>query len=191
MKKAEISLQTKMRLAASLKKFMQKKSFEKITVSEILEDCDIARPTFYYHFKDIYDLLEWTFENEVLDLLMQSKNLSTWKDGLLLSLNYIIENKKFCLCAYNSLDWRVFDRMLSRIAVPVVKSFIEEIGKDIPAKPEHIDFLADFYTSALACIYAKWLSTGMKQTPDEIVELIYIAIFDNIAPALERSAGSY
>ena len=59
MKQDEKSLSTKRALAASLKKLMEKKPLSKITVSEIISDCNVNRKTFYYHFQDIYDLLKW------------------------------------------------------------------------------------------------------------------------------------
>ena len=51
---------TKRALEASLKKLLTKKPLDKITITDITEDCGINRMTFYYHFKDIYDLVEDT-----------------------------------------------------------------------------------------------------------------------------------
>ena len=48
---------TKRALEASLKKLLTKKPLDKITITDITEDCGINRMTFYYHFKDIYDLV--------------------------------------------------------------------------------------------------------------------------------------
>ena len=53
---------TKRALEASLKKMLLKKPVTKITISDITEDCGVNRATFYYHFKDIYDLIEWSCE---------------------------------------------------------------------------------------------------------------------------------
>ncbi|MDK2961900.1 MAG: hypothetical protein PWP20_1026 [Eubacteriaceae bacterium] len=50
---------TKRALEASLKNLLLKKPLDKITISDIANDCGISRMTFYYHFKDIYDLVEW------------------------------------------------------------------------------------------------------------------------------------
>ena len=55
MKKADISRETRKALAQSLKKFMAQKPFDKITVRELLEDCDVSRPTFYYHYEDTHN----------------------------------------------------------------------------------------------------------------------------------------
>ena len=51
---------TKRALEASLKHLLLQKPLNKITINDIAEDCGINRMTFYYHFKDIYDLVEWT-----------------------------------------------------------------------------------------------------------------------------------
>ena len=50
---------TKLALEAALKKELLTKSLDKITINELAEDCGISRMAFYYHFKDIYDLVEW------------------------------------------------------------------------------------------------------------------------------------
>ena len=57
---------TKRAMAQSLKKFLRKKDLDKITINDITSDCGVNRQTFYYHFKDIYDLLEWIYKNEVI-----------------------------------------------------------------------------------------------------------------------------
>ena len=49
---------TKKALAASLKKLLEQKTLDKITVVDLAEDCGVNRQTFYYHFQDIYDLVE-------------------------------------------------------------------------------------------------------------------------------------
>ena len=50
------SYATKQALANALKQLLQKKQITKITINDITETCGISRMTFYYHFKDIYDL---------------------------------------------------------------------------------------------------------------------------------------
>ena len=52
---------TKNALAASMKKMMRRRPFEKISVSDICMDCGINRKSFYYHFRDKYDLVNWIF----------------------------------------------------------------------------------------------------------------------------------
>ena len=51
---------TKQALEASLKRMLLQKPLDKITIRDITEDCGVSRMAFYYHFKDIYDLVEWS-----------------------------------------------------------------------------------------------------------------------------------
>ncbi|MDD3214903.1 MAG: TetR family transcriptional regulator, partial [Eubacteriales bacterium] len=60
---------TKRALGASLKTLMQTKPFHKISVGEICEHCGMHRKSFYYHFQDKYDLLNWVFYSEFMQLL--------------------------------------------------------------------------------------------------------------------------
>ena len=60
---------TKKVIAASLKRLLEQKPLTKITVTDIARDCHISRHTFYYHFRDVYDLMEWICRVEVERLL--------------------------------------------------------------------------------------------------------------------------
>ena len=57
-----MSQTTKEALAESLKKLMNTTALAKITINDIVKDCGVNRRTFYYHFQDIYALLEWIFK---------------------------------------------------------------------------------------------------------------------------------
>lgn len=85
---------TKMALANSLKALMQEKSFHKISINDICNGCNMNRKSFYYHFKDKYDLLNWIFDTEFREFAIRSSCLETW--DLMLSLcYYLYENRKF------------------------------------------------------------------------------------------------
>ena len=64
MKRGEpMPLSTKRALSRSLKRQLSTRTLDKITVKDIVEDCGVNRQTFYYYFRDIYDLLEWNFQD--------------------------------------------------------------------------------------------------------------------------------
>ena len=70
---------TKKALAGSLKKLSLEKPLDKITVTDIAEDCQVNRQTFYYHFQDIYDLVEWIYTSEVAVALGDKRTYDTWE----------------------------------------------------------------------------------------------------------------
>ena len=189
MKKEEISNMTKKKLSDALKVQMQKKPFHKITVRELLELSNVTRPTFYYHFEDIYDLMQWMFNTELLDLLKRSEDCSTWDEGLLLMLKYIEQNRNICLCAYNSVGTEVLQRMFRESANALMKKFIDSFLIDIPALPEHVEFISQFYTAALSSTALQWMLSPQNRTPDDMIKLLDITLHGNVEAALRRSAA--
>ena len=74
---------TKQALEESLKHMLLKKPLDKITIRDITEDCGISRMAFYYHFQDIYDLVEWACIEDASKALQGKKTYETWQEGLL------------------------------------------------------------------------------------------------------------
>lgn len=188
LEKAEITQATKQKIALSLKRFMEKKSFEKITVKDILEDCNITRPTFYYHFEDMYDLLRWTFETEAVELLRASENCVDWDDGILLLLEYVHKHHQICLCAYKSVGRDLLKKMFYDSSNGIMRRFVDNLLTDIPAKQEHIEFICGFYTQAFTSCLITWMLDGEPNSPEEMIKLLDITMHGNVAAALKRSA---
>lgn len=72
---------TKIWIADTMKKLMAKKPLDKIRVTEICREAEIERPTFYYHFKDKYDLVTWiffhnAFETDVISVESAAKSMN-------------------------------------------------------------------------------------------------------------------
>ena len=84
--------QTKQALEASLKHLLLQKPLDKITISDLTKDCGISRMAFYYHFKDIYDLVEWSCLEDATRALAGKKTYSTWTEGLLQIFEVVYEN---------------------------------------------------------------------------------------------------
>lgn len=74
---------TKRALEESLKRLLLTKPLNKITIADITSDCGISRMTFYYHFQDIYDLVEWACEEDAARAIAGNKTADTWQTGLL------------------------------------------------------------------------------------------------------------
>ena len=53
---------TKKKIADGLAEMMRQKPLRKITVQDIMDCGNMKRQSFYYHFQDIYEVIEWTCE---------------------------------------------------------------------------------------------------------------------------------
>ncbi|MGN0535700.1 MAG: TetR/AcrR family transcriptional regulator C-terminal domain-containing protein [Eubacterium sp.] len=159
MKNQDRSFQTKENLANALKECMQKKPLSKITVSEIIDICDINRKTFYYHFEDIYSLLKWMFEQEAIDIVRHFDLLVDAEEAIGFVLDYIDKNQHIVNCAYDSMGRDEMKRFFYLDFIDIVKNLIEDCEHQLNLK---IDddfrlFLADFYTEAFAGVFINYI----------------------------------
>lgn len=90
---------TKLALANALKKLLQKKFLDDITVKELVEECEVNRQTFYYHFQDIYDLLRWFLEHETSEAAAGGGLL---QDALRAAFRYVQDNHLAIYHVYRS-----------------------------------------------------------------------------------------
>lgn len=121
---------TKRAFASSLKKMLAKRPLEKIRVIDITEDCGVNRQTFYYHFKDIYDLLEWIFANEVVKKIEKETTIKNWQENFKYVLDYMLENKKFIIKTYNSLSRKTLLDFLFKQYNTIFIDIINDVSKN-------------------------------------------------------------
>ena len=98
--------ETKRNLAAALKELMRQKGPDKITIREITEKCGCNRQTFYYHFEDIYDLLKWLYQQDIVMLQNKQKEGNSWQEEILMLLDYLTKNRSVCINTLNSMGYR-------------------------------------------------------------------------------------
>lgn len=177
---------TKKVLADSLRKLLTEKSFDKITVVDIVKDSGINRQTFYYHFQDIYDLVEWIFKEDNLKELQEKVGYRTWEQGYWQILNYIKENKQFIKSIYYSSGKDILERFMYDAAYHFLMNSINEQAAVFEVQSEDKEFIANFYKHAFVGLIQDWIAGGMKEEPQRIVERLSILIHGDIIKALKR-----
>lgn len=177
---------TKKALAASLKKLMNQTTLDKITVKEIATDCEVNRQTFYYHFKDTYDLLGWIYKSEVLPAINEYQDYATWQEGFLIILNYLLENKKFCLNSFNSLGREHLEKFLYGITFDLLMGVVNELSQGTSINEENKTFISNFYCYAFIGLVTEWIRSGMKQNPEKIIADLSKLIQGDIKNAITK-----
>ncbi|MDR3315727.1 MAG: TetR/AcrR family transcriptional regulator [Coriobacteriales bacterium] len=181
---------TKKALAASLKNLLTQKTLDKITVIDIARDCEVNRQTFYYHFHDIYDLLEWTFLQEATRALGADKTYETWQQGFLNIFGYILDNKALIGNIYHSAGREQLVQYLYRETHHLLMDVVRKKAEGLPVHEDEMTFIAQFYKYAFVGILLEWIRAGMMQKPVDIVEKLTVLIQGNMEATLERySAG--
>ena len=139
---------TKRALEASLKNLLLKKPLDKITINDITEDCGINRMTFYYHFKDIYDLIEWCCVEDAKKALEGKKTYDTWQQGFLQIFEAVLDNKPFILNVYHSVSREQVELYLYKLTYDLLIGVVEEKSAGMNVRDEDKKFIADFYKYA-------------------------------------------
>ena len=152
MKHEEISYQTKMTLVKALKEEMRKKSFSKITVSDLVNDCDMNRKTFYYHFSNVYDLLKWMFEQEAIEIIKKFDFLVDYEEAINFVLDYVDENDYIINCAYSSIGRDEMKNFFFSDFIGINSSLIDNISEKygFSLDEDYKEFMARFFSEAVA-----------------------------------------
>ena len=98
----DMATSTKEALAAALRQMMTVKPIDKVTVKDIVEICGVNRQTFYYHFDDVDDLLEWVFEQDSDRVFPQEVVYNHWMEDMMGYFDYLVSNSAFTLNVYHS-----------------------------------------------------------------------------------------
>ncbi len=175
---------TKQILEESLKKLMQKKPLDKITIRDLTEDCGISRMTFYYHFKDIYDLIEWACLADATKALAGKKTYDTWSEGLVQIFEVVYENKPFILNAYRCISRDQIENFLFHLTSDLLMGVVEEKAADTDISEEDRRFIADFYKYSFVGIMLDWIKQGMKDDYMELARKINITIHGSLANSI-------
>lgn len=155
---------TKRALASALKQLMEAKPFTKISVTDICEACEMNRKSFYYHFKDKYDLVNWIYYTECVAVLRKKEYETEWE--LLNDLcGYFYENRSF----YRKTLFLEGQNSFSDYFRDILESMISEDIEQIFGQEEADGFYLDFYTDAFLASIKRWLLQKNSIPPGEFV----------------------
>lgn len=175
---------TKKALEASLKHLLLQKPLNKITVSDIAEDCGINRMTFYYHFKDIYDLVEWACVEDAAQALDGKKTYETWQEGFLNIFHAVLENKPLIMNVYRCVSRERVELYLYQLTYDLIYGVVEEKASGMSVRDDDKRFITDFYKYAFVGIMLDWVKNDMKEDPAKIIKRLECVIHGNITRAL-------
>ena len=177
---------TKRALEVSLKHLLLQKPLDKITIGDITEDCGINRMTFYYHFKDIYDLIEWSLLEDAKKALEGQRTYDTWQQGFLQIFDMVLDNKPFITNVYHSISREQVELYLYRLTYDLLFGVVEEQSAGMSVRAEDKQFIADFYKYAFVGIMLDWVRRDMQEDPQQIIDRLSTLLHGNIAQALSR-----
>jgi len=156
-------------LAEALKLVLLKKPIDKITVKDIVTECDLTRQTFYNHFSDIYELVEWSARQVTEKTLNNVADYDNWQQGFY-DVMIIIKNDKVIIDnTYRSAYRDLMEKYIYRVIYSYIIVVVENQAAGMSVAQNHKNFIAHFYSLAFISLIFEWVKDGMKDDPKEIV----------------------
>ncbi len=177
---------TKAALEESLKRLLLKKPLDKITITDITTDCGISRMAFYYHFKDIYDLVEWSCVEDGTKALQGKKTYDSWTEGLTQIFEAVLENKPFIMNVYRNVDRERMERYLYHLTYDLIVGVVQEKSKDLDISGEDKKFIANFYKYGFVGIMLEWIQEGMKEDIEELVNKMSLTLHNTVTTSIRN-----
>lgn len=169
---------TKQALIASFKKLLETEPFNKITISDITNDCGLSRQTFYYHFRDIFDMIRWIYNSESLNEIGGRGGYGTWQDKIRELFDYTLNNKSLILGTFNSKCRNDLVGYYMDVSIRKISDIVEmKSDGDIAEKDKK--FIASVYAYAFVGIMVDWISDEMKESSEEMVDRVYKIVMSN------------
>ncbi|MBE5784335.1 MAG: TetR family transcriptional regulator [Clostridiales bacterium] len=156
---------TKHAFGSAMHTLMAKIPFTRITVGDICEACGMSRKSFYYHFRDKYELLGWIFETEFVLPAKQATFSSLW-DFVHALCEYLFANRAFYLNAFTVCGQNAFAEQFYLLLRPVAAPFfLPKYEANAGKSP----FFESYYLDAFFCSLLRWLHASPILSPAEYV----------------------
>ena len=165
---------------------MKKRPFEKITITEIAENCGAGRSTFYHYFHDKYDLANCMYkrqlENRGEDLLKGNA-----PRVLLVCLNYIMDHSSYYLNLVSYEGQNSFFELVQELSLQWWSDLLESARKKDPETAEELSYSISFFSTGAAAMLRKWIRGGFKTPGETLARYLLRSVPFNLYTAMQDS----
>ncbi len=177
------------KMASSIKKLMEQTSLERITVTDVVKDAGVTRQTFYRHFRDKYDLVNWCFDILARECFEQMGVTLSLREGLILKFDFIRREGVFFAQAFKSSDYN----SIKQHDYDFILEFYTNIIRRQTGKPldEEIRFILELYCHGSISMTVEWAVSGMEKSSETLADCLIEALPARLAvlllPELQKS----
>lgn len=141
---------TKNLIANSFFKLIKNEEFDKITVTDLVEDCDISRQTFYYHFDDISKMIEWVFDRDSSIACTKAEEYTNWNDAVQAYVEFIDNYRTLFVKAICSKQFLPIYNLLHKSISKFIISFSSNRMKLNNTMKNNLEFIVDMCANAIS-----------------------------------------
>ncbi|AKT46375.1 TetR family transcriptional regulator [Eubacterium sulci ATCC 35585] len=179
---------TKKALRETMIKALNERPLDKIKVKELVEECGVNRNTFYYHYKDIYELLADIFKTETEAIAEDFQDEDDdWERIFIESSRFALENKKMIFNVYNSISRDNLERYLYNVSTHIVARYVNKQAVSMNVSERDKELIILFYKHAVVGIVLEWLQRRMKDEPEAAISRLLELMNNSVKNALKNA----
>lgn len=153
---------TKKAIQNSFVKLLNEKPLSKITIRDIVEDCNVNRNTFYYYYQDLPQLLETIVEEDALRIIKEYPAIESVEDCLSAVISFAMKNRTAVMHIYRSVNRDIYEQYLWKVGERVVTAYVDSILTDRKVTPQDRELIIDYLKCVCFGLIMEWLDKGMK-----------------------------
>ena len=146
----------KKQIADTFSGLLEKENIDKITVTRLIEECHISRQTFYYHFHDIMDVLQWSFTQAAQEMAAHRLEMEDRKDVLRLFITFIEQHRKKLERLLYSKNWVQIEQILVDALTVYLRQMIRGEASDIMVNYDDMEVLLRFFACGLSGVLLQY-----------------------------------
>lgn len=175
-------------LADSLKELAAGRPIEKITIKEITDKAGVIRPTFYNHFQDKYELMEWIITTDLLEPIQPLIRAGMNKEAMVLLLTNIEKEKVFYQRAIKMEGPITFHEIAMKCVKRALSVIIQEhiSGKNPKYAWLTPETIATYYAQSMCFVTEEWIQQEMIVSPQEMGEAYHYIITRSMNDVLKE-----
>ena len=146
-------------LAKSFKELVAKTPIEKITIKQITDKAGVIRPTFYNHFQDKYELLEWIIYEELLRPIQMLIENNMFEEALTLLFTNIEKDEEFYSQAVRLEGQNSFEKIAENGVRHIILDLMEvsQVVKKVQYGWLTAERIAEYYSKGMCSIVINWI----------------------------------
>ena len=166
---------------------LKEKSFEKITVTDIVKRADVNRSTFYAHYPDVLGVVE-EIQNEILEYFQTSMETLDFKDGHINPmphLQHIVKlveenNELYRLLMTSAMGTKQMDKLKYILINRTIETL--QVPEELISKSD-LEFSIRFFMGGIIDVYTQWLNGEIHCSLEELN--------DQLASHIQRTTKMY
>lgn len=166
---------TKLLIAQAYADLLTKKNVDKVTVKDVVEVCGITRQTFYYHYHDLLDVIEWSIRRQTEMALRESLQQNNWEEALCSFLTVACKNRPLVRKLYASQKRFETNSLIIDSVRTWLTRVYQEKCENADLSLQQTEFAIQFYTYAICGVLLETVmsdDTDMRSKAEQIVQLM-------------------